>query len=165
MENNWTINFRINFSVFVLALIFYNCGHPTGVTSTDYKNDIAFTDCKIIRIDRFENYYFIYAKGTKDGRGYKIISSMVPITYDKQINRREKDFKKIKVDSIYRMRLTWVSEPREEEKNGSYMEFERCIMRYPMVKICTETGFELYESIDINGLEVITAPSINQVKK
>ena len=157
MENNWTINFRRNIFVLVLALIFYSCGHPSVVTSTDYKNDLAFTDCKIIKIDRFENYYFlIYAKGTKDGRGYKIISAMAPITYDKQINRRKKDFKKIEVDSVYRLRLTWVSEPSQEEKKGSYMEFKRCIMRFPTVKICTETGYELYESTDISGLEVIT---------
>lgn len=155
MEYNWTNNFTRNISVFILALIFYSCGHPSAVTSTEYKNDLAFTDCKIIKIDRFENYYFIYAKGTKDGRGYKIISAMAPITYDKQKNRGKKDFRKIEVDSFYRLRLTWVSEPSEEDKKGSYMEFERCIMRFPTVKICTETGFELYESRDVSGLEVI----------
>jgi predicted RNA-binding protein YlxR (DUF448 family) len=156
MENNWTIKFRRNIYVFVIALIFYSCGHLPAITSTDYKNDLAFKDCKIIKIDRFENYYFIYAKGIKDGRGYKIISAMTSITYDKQKNKRKNNFKKIEVDSIYRLRLTWVSELREEEKKGSYMEFERCVMRFPSVKICTETGFELYESRDINGLDVIT---------
>lgn len=82
---------------------------------------------------------------------------MAPIAYDKQINRKKKNFKKIEVDHIYRLRLIWVSEPSPEEEKGNYMEFERCIMRLPTVKICTETGFELYKSADINGLEVITS--------
>ncbi|MGV1012920.1 MAG: hypothetical protein ACOYBS_10760 [Flavobacterium sp.] len=156
MEKNWTINFKRNISVFILTLIFYSCVHTSAITSTSDKNDLAFTECKIIKIDRFENYYFIYAKGTKDGRGYKIISAMAPsITSYKQINKRKKDYRKIEVDGIYRLRLTWVSEPKEEDKKGNYMEFQRCIIRFPTVKICTETGFELYESTDISGLEVI----------
>lgn len=155
MEYNWTKNFRRNVTWFLAVITFYGCGHNPSVSSIEYKNDIAFVECKIIKIDSFENYYFIYAKGTKDGRGYKIIS-MKPMSHDKKSNSREKNFKRIEVENIYRFRLVWVSEPNEEEyKKGNSMEFERCIVRFPNVKICTEIGFELYESSDINGLAVI----------
>lgn len=157
MEYNWTNNIRLNLSLFLTLFTFYGCGHNPSVTSTEYKNDIAFVECKIIKIDVSINYYFIYAKGTKDGRGYKIIS-MKPMSPDKKHKSREKNLKRIEVDNIYRFRLVWVSEPSEQEyKEGSYMEFERCIIRYPNVKICTEAGFELYESSDISGLEVINS--------
>jgi hypothetical protein len=155
MEYYWTNNFRRNLCFFLILISFYGCGHNPFLTSTEYKNDTAFVECKIIKIDTFMNYYFIYAKGTKDGRGYKIIS-MKPMSPDKKTNIRKMNFKRIEVDNIYRFRLVWVSEPSDEEyKKGSSMEFERCIIRFPNVKICTETGFELYESSDINGLVLI----------
>jgi hypothetical protein len=156
MKYNWTNNFRRNLILFFAVITFYGCGHNPSVTSTEYKNDIAFVECKIIKIDIFKNYYFIYAKGTKDGSGYKIIS-MKPMSFTKKSNNIEKKLKIIEVGNIYRFRLVWVSEPNEEDKKGDYMEFERCIIRFPNVKIYTETGFELYESTDINGLEVVAS--------
>ncbi len=152
---DWTNNFRRNLTLFLAIITFYGCGHNPSVSSTEYKNDIALVECKIIKIDTYMNYYIIYARGTKDGRGYKIIS-MKPISQTKKSNSREKNFRRIEVNNIYNFKLVWVSEPSEEEyKKGNSMEFERCIVRFPNVKICTETGFELYESTDINGLVVI----------
>ena len=156
MENDWTNSFRRNLTLFLTLITFYGCGHNRSVTSIEYKNDIAIIECKIIKIDTFMNYYFIYARGTKDGRGYKIIS-MKPMSQTKKSNSREKNFKRIEVDNIYNFRLVWVSKPNEEDKKGNYMEFERCIVRFPNVKICNEAEFELYESSDISGLVVITS--------
>ena len=79
------------------------------------------------------------------------------MSFTKKASSKEKNFKRIEVGNINRFRLVWVSEPKEEDKKGNYMEFERCIIRFPNVKICTETEFELYESSDINGLVVITS--------
>ena len=156
MKYDWTNNFIRISSLFLIIITFYSCGHNPSVTSTEYKKDIAFVECKIIKIDTFMNYYFIYTRGTKDDRGYKIIS-MKPMSNTKKLESRDKNFKIIEVDNIYRFRLVWVSEPKEEDKIGNYMEFERCIVRFPNVKICNEAEFELYESSDINGLVVITS--------
>ena len=155
MVCNWPNNLNRRIIALVLMFTFARCGHTMAVNSTDYKDAISYVECKVIKIQRFENYYFIYAKGITDGRGYKIVSAMDIKPYTKGKYKNHKKNKIIKVDAILHLRLTWVSEPNEEDKQGSYMEFERCVTRFPMVKICTETGYELYESKDIKGLEVI----------
>jgi hypothetical protein len=62
---------------------------------------------------------------------------------------------KIEVGKTYKLKLIWVSEPAPEDRVGSYLHFQRCITRFSSVKFCTETGYELYESDNLNGLDLI----------
>ena len=58
MKYDWTNNFIRILSLFLTIITFYGYGHNPSMTSTEYNNDIAFTECKISKIDTFMNYYF-----------------------------------------------------------------------------------------------------------
>ncbi|MDX6189495.1 hypothetical protein SGQ83_09060 [Flavobacterium sp. Fl-318] len=139
-----------------MITIFCSCGghkNPalSPVSETD---DCSLTECKIIKIDNFKNYYLIYAKGIKNNIGYKIISPIKPIVPSTTSKTNNANLPKVMVGNTYRFKLTWISEPAKENRVMNYLDLERCIIRHPFVEICTEAGFELYEANNLQGLEL-----------
>lgn len=129
--------------ILLLVVILFGC----KTSKLNIKKDDVFkrkgVECRIIKIDSIESYYIIYAESLIDHIGHKIIS--------------KKEFKKsnaesVKVNNIYVFNLVWVSEPPISERKGNYLDFKRCKTFYPLVKICTEAGYELYETEDLKGL-------------
>lgn len=148
------------FSLLFIATMFFSCrGYNRTVVSETNTVDSTLTQCKIIKIVNIRNYYLIYAKGTKNNIGYKIISATNPILSSSNSKTKNKKKSKIIVGNIYRFNFKWLSEPKEEDKIGNYLEFNRCIVFYPGVKICTEAGFELYEATNLSGLEILDSDS------
>jgi hypothetical protein len=136
--------------------VFCSCrGHknPTVIPVSE-TDDPSLTECKIIKIDNFKNYYLIYARGTKNNIGFKIISAVNPIVPSNNPKTNNANLPKVRVDNIYRFKLTWISEPTEENKIMNYLDLKRCVIRYPLVELCTEAGFELYEAYNLRGLEL-----------
>lgn len=136
--------------------MFFSCrGYNHAMVTETRTADSTLTQCKIIKIVNIRNYYLIYANGTKDNIGYKIISATNPILSSSNPKNKNKKKSKIIVGNIYRFNLNWLSEPKEQDKIGNYLEFNRCIVFYPGVEICTEAGFELYEATNLSGLEIL----------
>ena len=161
MEYDLIIKIKKAIVLLFTTIIFCSCGgnKNSTVVHVSETDDSSLTECKIIKIDNFKNYYLIYAKGTKNTIGYKIISAMHPIVSSNNSKTNNVNLPKVMVGNTYRFKLTWISQPPEDKRIGNYLEFKRCIVRFPLVEICTEAGFELYEASNLRGLEIVSSVS------
>ncbi|MES2545795.1 MAG: hypothetical protein V4548_12995 [Bacteroidota bacterium] len=152
MKNVLQVSLRRMIIILSCIITLCSCSSNRKVGLSENKDDSNLTEIKVLKIESFKNYYFIYGKGTQNDVGYKIVSAMHSNSVVK-IHSKKNEINRIEIGKIYKLRLTWISEPNLEDKNGSLL-FQRCITRYPLVQICTEAGFELYQSNDIDGLEI-----------
>lgn len=127
----------------LFIIILLGCKSSKSNRTTDNNTKNESTECEITKIDSIENYYIVYAKGLNNHIGYKIISRK---------ETKNLNLERVKKSKIYKLKLIWVSEPSLLERKGNYLDFKRCNTYYPLVKICTEAGYELYETEDLKGL-------------
>lgn len=125
----------------------------TAVAQTLDKDESSFIELIVTEIKMQDGYYLIYANDSKNSRHYKIISCSKRLCNINYVSKTK--IEKIEVGKIYKLKLSWASEPPPENREVSAMEFQRCITRFPFVKFCTETGYELYETNNLKGLDLI----------
>ena len=125
----------------------------TAVAQTVDKDESIFTELIVTEIKMQEGYYLIYANDSINSRRYKIISCSNRLCNTNYVCKSK--IRKIEVGKIYKLKLSWASEPAPENRVANYLEFQRCITRFPLVKLCTEAGYELYESNNLKGLDLI----------
>ena len=138
-------------SVLLLLLNLLAC----KATSSQIPNDDKFTSTELVikEIKMQDGYFLIYANNLKNRNRYKIISCSNQVC-NPNYNSKPST-KKIEIGKIYKLNLSWASEPEQENKVGNYMEFESCVTRYPLKRFCTETGYELYECNNLKGLDLV----------
>ncbi|WP_395065090.1 hypothetical protein [Flavobacterium sp.] len=131
-------------NLILFIILFFGCKTSKLNTKNEDGFKIESVACRITNIDSIESYYIVYAETLIDHIGHKIISK-------KEI--KSSNVENIKVNNTYKFKLVWVSEPPPLERKGNYLDFRRCKIYFPLVKICTEPGYELYETDDLKGLK------------
>ena len=143
-------------NLLLILFLFYLLGCKSSKINQSINNSKKGEsfEVEIKKIDSIEYYYIIYAKNLNNRMGYKIISKKAT---------KSVGVYKIKLNDVFKFKLFWVSDPPEIEKKGNYLEFKRCKTYFPLVNICTEPGYELYETDDLIGL-YLKASSTKSVK-